>query len=558
MKKAIKIGTSDFKKIIEENTYYVDKTPMIKEVINDPSEVILLPRPRRFGKTLNMSMLYYFFDQKNAQENRKLFEGLKISKEPEYETEQGKYPVILISFKDIKDLTFEDALSNIRNIISSTYKQFENQINFKKIQKDERNIFKSILERKSEKIDTINSLKLLTEILYTSTGTKPILLIDEYDTPIHASYTNQYYDSMVNFMSMFLGAALKDNIHLHKGILTGTLRISRESIFTGLNNISVYSLLNSEYSSWFGFTNDELSQLLKDYDLEPLESSIKAWYNGYIFGNKEIYNPWSILNFVKSEDKRFIAHWVNTANNDLIKELIVDSSSAVRLELQELLKGKSIIKVLDENIVFKDLKKSENVVFSFLVFSGYLKAKLAKFEDTDYWYELSTPNEEVRKLFSTIILQWMEDSLVRPQLQNLLQALVEGNIPVFERLLSQFVLTSLSYHTLSTDHIEKVYQSFMLGLLVSLADQYELTSEKESGFGRYDLALVPHNKNKKAIIMEFKTIDDFYDETKDQALESALKQIEDRQYETAIKQRGYSDILKMAVVFDGKRVWVKV
>ena len=557
MKKPLPKGISDFKTIIRENGYYVDKSLAIKEVIDDISQVVLLPRPRRFGKTLFMSMLSYFFDQNHAGENRELFNGLNIQKETVFETHQGKYPVIFISFKDIKSSTFDETLEQIQELLGDVYAKFSFLLESNHLSSIQKEQIETIINYKANKKQLGSSLRNLTSYLFDHFKQKPILLIDEYDTPIHSAYTEKYYEPMILFMRNLLSAALKDNVNLHKGVLTGTLRISQESIFTGLNNPSVYSLLNSEFNTCFGFTPEELDEMLAYYELEHLGSDIQKWYNGYIFGGQEIYNPWSIIKFVASKDKQFIPHWVNTSSNDLIKELIIDSPSSVRLELHELLKGKPILKTLEENTSFPNLKKSADVIFSFLVFSGYLKAKLSKFEDNHYWYSLMIPNMEVKELFRTIIMRWLEDSFENEKYTNLLKSLTCGDIESFELIMNEFVISSLSFHHVQKPDVERVYQAFVLGLLVSLSNRYDVSAERESGFGRYDIALVPNDKNKKAIIMEFKKINDLNEETKDQALASALQQIEVRHYEAGIRQRGYHDILKLAVVFDGKRVWVK-
>jgi len=556
MKKRIPIGVHNFKKLIEEDYYYVDKTSMIKEVILDGSEVILLPRPRRFGKTLNMSMLRHFFDINNAAENRKLFDGLNIAHEEVFEVYQGRYPVISISFRDIKSNTFEEAHEKITDVIKNEFYKNRFLLESDLFDEGKKTEFRSIAHGESSNAKIESSLLLLCEFLFTFYQVKPYVLVDEYDTPVHSSYSNQYYPQMISFMGSLLGALFKDNEFLEKGILTGTLRISKESIFTGFNNPSVYSVIRNEFSTQFGFTHEELKKMLDYYEISQFEEGIRNWYNGYIFGNTEIYNPWSILNFVHSQDKRFIAHWVNTSSNDLIRELILESPKAVRTELEDLLKGVALIKRLNENISFPELKSSEDAVFSFLVFSGYLKAKLLKFEDLDYWYELTIPNIEVAKLYETIILKWFNESFSQSKSTDLINSLLTGDTELFEELLGLCVLQTLSVYEVEKREVERVYQAFILGLLVRLIPEYEVTSNKESGYGRYDICIVPLRSSKKpAIIMELKSIRP--KETAKKALASALEQIETKQYETAIRQRGYDNILKMAIVFDGKRVWVK-
>ena len=557
MKLNLPIGTSDFKKVRLQDSYYIDKSLLIKEVIEDDAEVILLPRPRRFGKTLNMSMLRYFFDRDEATENRALFEGLQIYDEPVFELHQGKYPVIFISFKDIKALNFETAIEKIQMLISELFIDHQNSVNFDQLQIEQKDTYNSIKRQTSNLAVLSNSLHLLTNLLYAASKQKPIVLIDEYDTPIHSAYNKKYYDEMILFMSSFLGSVLKYNENLYKCVLTGTLRVSRESIFTGLNNIKIYSLLSTKFNDKFGFTQPEVSKLLEDFGYGHEVEAVRRWYNGYIVGGLDVYNPWSVINYVHSHEDGFKPYWLNTSGNDLIKEIVKDSPYSVQVEIKELLDDKPVIKTINENISFPELKNTENSIYSFLFFSGYLKARLVEHSDEADYYNLAIPNVEVKRLFKDIILNWFEGIIEKDKLSMLLNALTQGNVKLFERLLSDFVVASLSFHLTGSKNVEKVYQAFMLGLLVSLSDRYEVTSEKESGYGRYDLAIVPFDKSKKAIIMEFKTIDAFYEETKDIALDLAMNQIEDRQYAAAIEQRGYSDILKLAIVFDGKRVWVK-
>ena len=415
--------------------------------------------------------------------------------------------------------------------------------------------YNDILFCRSSRAQLEISLKRLCQYLFKHFKKKPLILIDEYDTPIHAAFTEGYYKEMIDFMRLFLGAALKDNTALYKGVLTGTLRISRESIFTGLNNLSVYTLLNSEYCTYFGFTPEELTQMLADYELGYLEEEVKRWYNGYIFGTQEIYNPWSIINFVASADRKFIPHWVNTSSNDLIKEIIKESPFSVQSEFEDLLVGKCLIKDLDENISFPDLRSNDKSIYSFLVFSGYLKARFKEHTDDADYYELSIPNVEVKRLFKNIILSWFKETFKQGKSVEMVSALLNKDTELFGELLEECVLQSLSVYDVEKREVERVYQAFLLGMLVSLSPDYEVSSNRESGYGRYDICVIPLKSKKTCVIMELKSLR--IRETYEDALTSALKQIEDRQYEAAIHQRGYDDILKLAVVFDGKRVWVR-
>ena len=556
MKRNLPIGTSDFKKIRNQNSYYVDKSLMIKEIIDDCSEIILIPRPRRFGKTLNMSMLRYFFDLNDAEANRKLFDGLNITKEVEFDNEQGRYPVIFLTFKDIKETSFEASFEKLQEVIADEYGRFSFLLESDEMSEVEKEQFDDIIKSRTSVTRLQSSLKKLTKYLFNHFKQKPILLIDEYDTPIHAAYTEGYYKKMIDFMRAMLGDALKDNSNLHKGVLTGTLRISKESIFTGLNNPSVYTLLSHRFNDKFGFTQNEVSQMLVDYDLESETESVKAWYNGYIIGKIDIYNPWSIINFIHNKDEGFKPHWVNSSSNDLIKDIIKDSPASVHAEMLELLDNKILVKSLDENISFPELKSTDNSIYSFLVFSGYLKARFLEHTDDNDFYQLMIPNLEVKRLFKNIFLTWFKETFSNGKNVDLINALLSKDTNLFGEILGECVLHTLSVHDVERREVERVYQAFLLGILVSLTPDYEVTSNKESGYGRYDICIVPlKNKTAPSIILELKSIR--ISETAETALVSALKQIEDKQYEASIRQRGYEDILKLAVVFDGKRVWVK-
>ena len=554
MKQNLSIGISDFKSLREQAYYYIDKSLMIKEVLNDPSHIILLPRPRRFGKTLNMSMLRYFFDLDEATENRALFEGLQIYDEPVFELHQGKYPIIFISFKDIKALNFKAAIEKIRDLIGTELLKFKFLLQSDAVELIEKKQLDTVLNLKASQSQLESCLKKICKSLYSHFKQKPIVLIDEYDTPIHSAYNKKYYDEMILFMSSFLGSVLKDNENLYKCVLTGTLRVSRESIFTGLNNIKIYSLLSSKFNDKFGFTQPEVSKLLEDFGYGHEVEAVRRWYNGYIVGGLDVYNPWSVINYVHSHEDGFKPYWLNTSGNDLIKEIVKDSPYSVQVEIKELLDDKPLIKTINENISFPELKNTENSIYSFLFFSGYLKARLVEHSDEADYYNLAIPNVEVKRLFKDIILNWFEMTF-RDKGRMMLNALFEKDTELFADILGDCILKTLSVYDVDKREPERVYQAFLLGLLVSMGEEYEVTSNKESGYGRYDICIIPLKKNKPCIIMELKQIRK--SETTTTALESALLQIEKQRYATSLEQRGYTDILKLAVVFDGKRVWVK-
>jgi hypothetical protein len=555
--KKLPIGTSDFRSLREDDKYFIDKSLFIKEIIDEEAEVVLLPRPRRFGKTLNLSMLRWFFEVSgNKEKRKKLFSGLNIEKEAVFEEHFAKYPVICLSFKDIKNMNFKAASEKIKALISKEFRRHSYLLESHVLDDFEKQFFNNIIYMEPDLTAYENTLIELTKYLHKYHKQKPILLIDEYDTPIYSAFQYDYYDECISFFKGFLGAGLKDNPDIFKGVITGILRIAKESIFSDLNNLGVYTIIKSEYSETFGFTEKEVLRLLQEADIEDMTADIKYWYDGYIFGKSLIYNPWSILNFVSSMDKMFLPYWANTSSNEILRELIKDSPPVIKQEFLDLLKDIPVIKNLNDNIVLRDLKKDDISIYSFLVFSGYLKAfDSKKSEEDEIYHKLLIPNKEVKQIFKDVILKWINESFENHELKIMLKGLVTGDIKLFEKILSKFVLETLSYFDTEKRNVERVYQAFILGMLVNLGSKYEVDSEKESGYGRYDISIIPKDKSKKAIIMELKTIDEFENETKETALESALEQINERQYESAVFKRGIKDILKIGVVFDGKRVW---
>jgi len=413
----------------------------------------------------------------------------------------------------------------------------------------EKQEFRQIVEKTADESLLSGSLQFLSRLLNTFYEKKAIILIDEYDTPIHEAYQHGFYDKAVGFLRIMLGNALKGNEHLQKGVLTGILRVSKESMFSDLNNIMVYSILKENYHTYFGFTQQEVDDLLQYYQLEGHIEMVKQWYNGYYFGNEEIYNPWSILNFTQHRG-RFEAYWLGTSANDLVHNLIKNSDKSVKKDIEDVLNNRPVLAVIDENISFQYLENTRENILSFFVQTGYLKARLHAFENTDLIYRIEIPNIELSKIYYKVIQLWFQESIGSSNLNEMLKALISGDIELFEEILSSFVVSYLSYYQTSKDHIEKVYHAFVLGMLINLQDQYHIESERESGFGRVDILMTPKDKSKLAFVIEMKKIR--VSENTQTALESALKQIEDRQY-----QQGCQNIMKLAITFDGKRVWVK-
>ena len=552
--KKLPIGISDFKELIEDNYYYIDKTAFINEIIEGSPKIILLPRPRRFGKTLNLSMLNYFFNVENS--NKNLFNGLTIAKNQEAMEHFNRYPIIYISFKDVKEESFDKSFDKIKQLISNEFKRhYKDIINLDIDEIDKRKIRK-IANEEASLVDYHNSFKFLSTLLTLAHNQKCIVLIDEYDTPIQTGFLNGYYNKIVGFFKTFMGAVLKDNdIHIYKAVLTGILRVSKESIFSDLNNIKVYTLLDDAFNDIFGFTTNEVKSMLEEYGVADRFNEVEKWYDGYTIGDCSIYNPWSLLNYADS--KKFDVYWANTSSNGIIRTL-VENSEDFREDLKVLLKGGSVERVINPNITFrdKDFNFKEEMLYSFLFFSGYLKYTDRRFQKGKHYCNLAIVNEECQYIFENIISGWIDDSFSNKKLRLLLKSLTEGDLKLFERIFSEFVRDTLSFYD-TGKNIESVYHAFFLGLLVNLGD-YEVISNQEAGYGRVDI-MVLHKEDKKrlAIVIELKIIDDFIEETKEIALESAVEQIKEKAYVTSVQKRGYENILSFGVVFDGKRVWVK-
>ena len=553
--KKLPIGISDFRKVIQENYYFIDKSLLIEELINSNAQITLLPRPRRFGKTLNLSMVRYFFE--NRGDNQELFRDLKIARNAEFQKHITKYPVIFLTFKDIKSSNFENTYRKLYSLIQDEFMRHFEEINIDSLNFLDRLNYLNILEGKATQDKIENSLALLSKILSQTYNQSVVILIDEYDTPIHASYLHGYYNEFIEFIRNLLSGAFKDNSFLYKGVITGILRVSRESIFSGLNNIATCSIVDYEYSNRFGFTIDETKKILDNFGLIDKYDKVSDSYNGYKIGEDTIFNPWSILNFVADKNHRLLPYWANTSSNELVKYLIKISSLSFKKSLEKWLNGGSIRTQIDSNIVFSEIEQNDKNVYSLLFFSGYLKCVNKELIEKTYYCDLMIPNQEVRYIFKNIVSSWINESFRHDRLDVLLKSLISGDIELFEELFSEFVVETLSFYDINRKNEEAVYQAFLLGILISL-NEYEVISNQESGLGRVDIILLhKEDKNRLAIIMELKRINKFKEKSKDRALSDALKQIEEKKYEVNVKKRGYSNILKMGVVFDGKRVWVK-
>ena len=536
--KRLAIGIDDFRKIIKEDCYYVDKTKFIEAVLEDASNVKLFTRPRRFGKTLNMSMLKYFFDVRDSEENRKLFNGLDIEKS-RYINEQGKYPTILISLKSIKYETWEESLEQLRSLLSNLYNEFEYIREC--LNESEIELFNDIWFKK-ENGEYANSLKNLTSFLYKYYKKEVILLIDEYDIPLITAHKYGYYDEIINFYKIFLGEALKTNQYLKMGVLTGIIRVIKTGIFSDLNNLKVYSILEKKYSEFFGFTEEEVKKALQYFNIEEELVNVKYWYDGYKFGNSELYNPWSIINFLDGRELK--NYWVGTSENFLIKNILENSTSRTNEILDKLFNEEEVEEAITGTSDLSILMDSKEVL-ELLLFSGYLTVKEKLDDDI---YSLKLPNMEVKKLFKKEFINvHFGISLFRKTME----ALKNLNFNDFEKYFQEIMLKSTSNWDTSK---EAFYHGLSLGMLSYLDNDYYVTSNFEAGFGRYDVVLEPKNRNDRAFILEFKVAE--AENKLEKLSKEAIKQIEEKKYDINLKSKEIKEITSVGIAFYGKKLKV--
>lgn len=541
--KKIPIGVEDFKEIIQNNYYYVDKTKFIEDIINDGSKVKLFTRPRRFGKTLNVFMLKYFFDVRNAEKNRELFKNLYIENSPVF-SEQGKYPVIFISMKGIADNNFEESLKKIREKISALFDEHKDILNI--LDEFDSQKFRDYINGNIDKAKLENSLVFLTKILTNYYNQPVILLIDEYDSIIINAYENGYYREMINFLKGFYGDVLKTNNYLKYGILTGIVRVAQAGIFSDLNNLMVHTVLNNdEYSKYFGVLECEVEQALCNYNIEYKIEDVKAWYNGYKFGNINVYNPWSILNYIYYKELK--AYWVNTSSNVVIKEMLKNSDSRVFKTLEDLFAKKDVPVTISDNIALgKHLSPSE--IWELLLFSGYLTIKEKVDEDE---YIVRIPNQEILSFFKKTFLTILFGEL--QTVKDIKYALFNKDMRELKRIVEQLVLNAVSFYD-TDERYENNYQMLLSGFFYALEGIYFVYPNTESGDGRPDLILEPLDRTRPAYIFELKKL-----KTKniEKETEKAFNQIEENRYDSVLTRKGFKDITKIGMVFDKKRVEFK-
>jgi len=554
------IGISDFRELREKRLVYVDKTGLIVELLDHAgSKVLLLPRPRRFGKTLALSMLRYFFERRD-EDLSGLFEGLEVWRAGDgYRRHFRRYPVVFLTFRDVKTSTFEACRAELYGKIQVLFREHEAVLDAGVLKESEAREYQAILDGTAEPVHYHRALGELSKYLHRATGERTIMLIDEYDEPINAGFVHGYGAQVIELFRAVLTNGLKDNPHLERGVVTGVLRVSRESIFSGLNNLAVHTLLQKSFSTCFGFTEAEVEALVAQAGRSAAMELVRTWYDGYDFGGTVIYNPWSVLCWLADEEAQPRPHWLNTSSNDLVQHLLQGRAAELHEPFSRLLDGEGVERVLDENVVLDRLEESDDALWSLLVFSGYLRAqRLPPVQPA--WlpaYRLSIPNAEVRLLYTSSFAEWMRARMKGHggQLERLLTALLQGDSPRFEQQLGVLVTNLLSYHDLGASEPERIYHVFVLGLLAALEPGYRVRSNRESGSGRPDVLVCPVVPGQPGVVLELKVVRK--GQTMDEVLEDGWAQARRLDYAAELRAAGASPVHVLVVGFDGKQVRVR-
>ena len=562
--KPLPIGIDNFEKIITRGYYFIDKTLLIKDLLDNKSDVNLFTRPRRFGKTLNMSMLQYYFEDMrdeftgNKQDNSYLFEGLNIMDCAEkYTSHMGKYPVINLSLKSAKQPDFTMAYESLADEISKEYIRHYYILKSDKLLESEKQAFMNIINKKASQIEYAKSLQFLSICLEKYYHKKVIILVDEYDVPLENAFFEGFYDEMIKFIRSLFESALKTNSALEFAVITGCLRISRESIFTGLNNLKIISILDSRYDEYFGFTVKEVEKISKDYDMEQKYESIKEWYNGYIFGDTNVYNPWSVVQYIDDLKENINvypkSYWSNTSSNSIVKSLIEKADDETKAEIEDLIEGKSIEKPVHEDITYDEVYDSMDNLYNFMFFTGYFKKVDERIDEKikQKYIELKIPNEEVKYIFRTKILKWFDAKIKIKDFTKMYNAMIHKDVETFEEELADVLVETISFN----DAYENFYHGFVTGVLSNMKG-YIVKSNRESGNGRSDLFIKPVTRRKTAVILELKIAKTFDDLEK--RADDALQQIEDKKYEMELKDDGYKNIIKYGISFFKKDCFIKL
>ena len=551
--KPLPIGVEDFKRLVDNGYYFVDKTLMIKELLENKETVNLFTRPRRFGKTLNMSMLQRFFEA-TEKSNAYLFDGLKIAAYPEYMAYQGQYPVISISLKSMKQASYTDAFYMYKNLIAKEYEKHKIILESNKILDSEKEVFQNIMEQRADQNVYLNSIRTLSDILAKYYEKNVIILIDEYDVPLENAYHEGFYDDMTNLIRSCFESALKTNPSLEFAVLTGCLRVSRESIFTGLNNLKTYSITKNKFSQYFGFTQAEMQEILQTFSLEQYAGTIAKWYDGYRFGLTEIYNPWSVLNCIDSYLQNDMVacepYWSNTSSNRIVKRLIEESNERTKSMVEELINGTPIHTQIFEDVTYGTIDVNQDYIWSFLLFTGYLKIISCETVGDETYYDMVIPNVEIKSIYKNTIRSWFIDHVNRDSRTDILESVIHADAEKLEDLLCTWLTNTISCF----DEQENYYHGFVTGL-VSGFNGYMVVSNRESGNGRFDLVVKQRSRWHHAAILEFKVVEKYNQMTK--ACEDALRQIEEKDYEASLRDEQYENIAKLGICFCQKRCRVK-
>lgn len=560
MGRTIGIGIQSFDKIRERNSFYIDKTGFIREWWESGDDVTLITRPRRFGKTLNMSMVQEFFSIEYAH-RADLFENLDIWKDEKYRRLQGTYPVISLSFAGVKEKDYQNARKKICQLLTKLYAENAFLLESNLLYETDKAYFRRVCENMDDS-DASLALSQLCDFLKRYYEKNVIILLDEYDTPMQEAYVNGYWDELVAFTRNIFNSAFKSNPYMERAIMTGITRVSKESIFSDLNNLKVVTTTSDEYATSFGFTQEEVISALDECGYGDMQEQVRAWYDGFVFGqHRDIYNPWSILNFL--DTGKIGTYWANTSSNSLIGKLLKEGSSSIKTNFEQLLKGKNIQYPIDEQIVYEQLTFNEDAIWSLLLASGYLKVlqyEPMEVAENDPVYELAITNMEVRRMFRGMVQGWFKS--IKTEYNSFIEALLKGDLDTMNSYMNRIVLQTFSYFDTANDLLgeqpERFYHGFVLGLIVELDEEYIISSNRESGFGRYDVALEPKDKTKNAVIIEFKVFNPRKEKTLEDTVHTALEQIEEKKYETALITRGIPKerIYKYGFAFEGKNVLI--
>lgn len=550
-KKKLPIGISDYIRA-QEDYYYVDKTLMIKEFLDSKPFVSLFTRPRRFGKTLNMDMLRVFFEI-SKEDTSIYFHDKEIWKcGKEYQQHQGKYPVIFLTFKDVKFDTWEDTFAKLRSLLQGEYGRHSELLDSPKIQKYEKDYFLKVLESRVNEVELMVSLENLSKMLTEHYHKAPIIIIDEYDTPIQEGYSKNFYDDITNFMRNFFSAAFKDNKYLSYGFLTGILRIAQESIFSGLNNLTVNTIMDEEYDQYFGFTEEEVYEMMTYYNVIDKKEELQTWYDGYIFGNIDIYNPWSVINYIYKGCLPQ-AYWFNTGRNEILEDVLKVATEDITEKLYDLLMGKRVIARIDQNVVYRSLLEAPANIYSLLLMAGYLKIINKELQmDGSYLCEIAIPNREITTVYKSEILSYLlkKGTITQTTANKIVESLYLMDIQKLQTALTDYIQKSISYNDYSA---EGFYHGLVLGLVALMDNQYKIRSNRESGEGRYDICLFPRMKKYPGIIIELKWEKDLNEEKLQNLAQKALNQIDENQYDVEMKEEA-DKILKLGIAFSNKKV----